>query len=67
MQYWECQPQNLNIAGTEGLQLQVKTYLKDGKLGERSSTYCVECLVNEKESKLVCYKATGTFILDLVH
>lgn len=67
MQYWECQPENLNIAETDGLQLQVRTYLKDGELGESGSTYCVECLVNEKGSKMVCYRAKGTFILDLVH
>eukprot|EP00804_Cyclotella_cryptica_P028010 CCRYP_003869-RA/>CCRYP_003869-RA protein AED:0.19 eAED:0.44 QI:497/0.5/0.66/1/1/1/3/0/486 len=67
MRNWECQPQNLNIADSEGLELQVRTYLRDGAMGEPGSTYCAECLVKENDSGLVCYEATGTFTLDQVH
>ncbi|KAL3801819.1 hypothetical protein HJC23_001215 [Cyclotella cryptica] len=67
MRNWECQPQNLNIADSEGLELQVRTYLRDGAMGEPGSTYCAECLVKENVSGLVCYEATGTFSLDQVH
>ena len=46
------------------LKFQSKVILGSGEVGKMGSTYTVQCQVKQGES--VCYKATGTFILEPV-
>jgi len=60
---WNCLPQNLHFPDTYGLKLQSKVFLSKGELGKPGSTYSVQCEVKQ-DTGTVCYKATGSFILE---
>ena len=59
-------PENLHFPDSYGLKLQSKVFLSKGELGKPGSTYTVQSEVKQEETGVVCYKATGTFILEPV-
>lgn len=64
--YKQCLPENLHFPDSYGLKLQSKVFLSKGELGKPGSTYTVQSEVKQEETGVVCYKATGTFILEPV-
>ena len=62
----QCLPENLHFPDTYGLKLQSRVFLSKGELGKPGSTYAVQCEVKQEETGVVCYKATGSFILEPV-
>lgn len=61
---WKCVPENLHFANTYGLHFQVKVYLSRGTMASQGSMYTVECMAKQEVTGLICYKATGSFILN---
>lgn len=66
LSHCQCLPENLHFPDTYGLKLQSKVFLSKGELGKPGSTYAVQCTVKQDETGMVCYKATGSFILEPV-
>lgn len=62
----QCLPENLHFPDTYGLKLQSRVFLSKGELGKPGSTYAVQCEVKQEVTGVVCYKATGSFILEPV-
>ena len=61
---WECLPENLHFASTFGLEFQCKVFLSKGEMGAPGSIYVAECSVKQEVTGKICYKATGSFILN---
>lgn len=55
-------PEVLHFPDTCGLKFQCKVFLSKGELGKFGSTYRVESVVTQ-ETGILCYKATGEFVL----
>lgn len=64
MKNWQCTPEALNFANTEGLHFQVEASHSGGRLGMSGSTYKVKCLVKGAEEGKTFYEGTGTFVIN---
>ncbi len=62
---FDCTPEKLHFANTFGLKLQAKVYCSSGEMGKPDSTYVVEFSAVQDVTNLVCFKATGRFVLVL--
>ena len=60
---FDCSPQNLHFPNTYGLKFQAKVYCSSGEMGLPGSTYMFETKAVQDVSGLVCFSATGHFVL----
>ncbi len=60
---FDCTPQNFHFPNTFGLKFQAKVYCSSGEMGKSESTYVVEFSAVQDVTELVCFKATGRFVL----
>lgn len=60
---FDCTPENFHFPNTFGLKFQAKVYCSSGEMGKPESTYIVELSAVQDVTELVCFKATGRFVL----
>ena len=60
---FDCTPQTLHFPNTGGLKFQVKAYCSSDEMGTPKSIYTVEVRAIQDVTELVCFKATGRFVL----
>ena len=60
---FDCTPHTLHFPKTHALKFQVKVYCSTGEIGEPGSIYIAEFSAVQKVTELVCFTATGRFVL----
>ncbi len=59
----DCPPQTLHFSYTGRLKFQVNVYCSSGEMGKPDSIYTADFSAVQDATELVCFKATGCFVL----